>query len=755
MGGITSALQSASSGLLVNQKALGFLSQNIANANTEGYSRRIITQKSVTLNGVPAGVRLGEINRAIDNNLLKRVRDEMSELNFLTSKSPFFDRLQEAFGSPGNNTSLSHILEKFQNSAELLSATPNRSVEQGNFVRQAENVFKNLRDLSNLAQDLRLRADQDITNLVTELNRLVQDVDQSNDDIISIRSIGSDTSELEDARDNSLDRIAEILEIQTFSRNDGDVVVFTKSGKTLVDTIPPAITHTAAAVITPTATVSGGEIDGIFVGPRANLSNDITADLNRGGILGGLVDIRDNVLPNLQSQLDELAAELQTTINQVHNRGVAFPGYQSFEGTRVFNLNSTANITPQFSIDANDDTVFVLLDGAGNQQSEIRLSEILTGRSGTTTLGDGTNAGNGPITIVEFGARLEDYLQASGAPQAAARLTDDGRFNINLSQPNLNLAIRDEAGRTPGGAHEDAVISFDPNGDTFIDETINGFSSFLGLNDLVVDNLAPNSFDSQLLSPGFTTTAGTLTFFTNDGFLGADTPAPSTAFDASATPLTVPAGTSLTELASLITDNIPQVTAAIIHEASGVRLRVKHDEGSALTITQAAGQTFLGNLALEPARSGRASALSIRNDIVANPGKVARGQVRFDSAIGAAGQYRVSSADNANIEALADTLESANSFEAAGGLPNLNLNFADFGAAVVGRSSSLAQANETAETSQKTLTNALQFQSDNIRGVNVDEELANLIVLEQAYSAAARVLSVIQDLIDELTRSVL
>ena len=86
--------------------------------------------------------------------------------------------------------------------------------------------------------------------------------------------------------------------------------------------IPPKITHVAAATISATSTHGQGNIAGIYVG-NVEERNDITDELTAGQ-LKGLVDLRDKVLPNMQSQLDELAAEPARTHGIDMHRGTVW-----------------------------------------------------------------------------------------------------------------------------------------------------------------------------------------------------------------------------------------------------------------------------------------------------------------------------------------------------------------------------------------------------------------------------------------------
>lgn len=332
MGTITLALRTAQSGLLANQQALDITSRNITNVNTEGYSRKVIGFENSALVGAGSGVNISQISRQVDQGLLKSTRLERSELTELSSQSTFWDRLQDLFGTPEANTSISHTITEFGEAIESLVVSPNNALEATETVRRAEDITEQLQQMSIAIQDLRLQADQQLSNVATELNTLVNEIDTLNDDIISAGSVNRETSDLRDQRDIKVTRLAELIDIRYFARSDGDLVVFTANGRTLVDTVPPTISHTSAAAVTPTTTHAEGDFGGFFIGSSANPANDATSDI-RNGQAKGLIDMRDTVLPNLQSQLDELAASLRDVMNQSHNRGVSFPA--SCSGIRL------------------------------------------------------------------------------------------------------------------------------------------------------------------------------------------------------------------------------------------------------------------------------------------------------------------------------------------------------------------------------------------------------------------------------------
>ena len=130
-GTITGALRTAQSGLLTNQQALDAVANNITNVNTEGYSRKDIKVESRVVSGAGAGVQLSAVKRVIDEGLLKNVRTETGVYEKFSAQSAYFDRMQEMFGSPEGDSTISHMINKFAQSLENLALSPDKSLDKG------------------------------------------------------------------------------------------------------------------------------------------------------------------------------------------------------------------------------------------------------------------------------------------------------------------------------------------------------------------------------------------------------------------------------------------------------------------------------------------------------------------------------------------------------------------------------------------------------------------------------------------------
>jgi flagellar hook-associated protein 1 FlgK len=128
--------------------------------------------------------------------------------------------------------------------------------------------------------------------------------------------------------------------------------------------------------------------------------------------------------------------------------------------------------------------------------------------------------------------------------------------------------------------------------------------------------------------------------------------------------------------------------------------------------------------------------------------------VQWDPDLGVAGAYFVSVGDDTVIQQLAQASGAVNGFDGAGGVDATTTTFSGYAARIIGEVSTEADLNESRVSYQQELVDSLSLKSDSVRGVNLDEEMSDLILYQQAYSASARVISVIKEMFDALEGAV-
>ncbi len=718
------ALTSAISGLSTAQAGLDVISNNIANVNTEGYTRKIFVPESVVLAGQGAGVQLGDIINQVDKNLLKDTRNARSAYGLLASTSSYYKRIQDTFGTTMSNSSVSNQLNRLQLEFSSLTSSPETVSQQLAAVQAGRAVADNLANMSRTIQTLRLNADREIEAATNELNSYLSNIASLNDQIAFAKGSNRQTEDLEDKRDVALNKVSDLLDVRYFENSNGSVTVFTSDGTTLVDSQAVRMSHVALTLVAPTSSYAGGDFNGLFAGVR-----DITNSI-RSGKLRSLVDMRDSTLPDMQAQVDQLAKSLKEQVNLVHNRGSSFPTMiNNVAGTRVFADSAQQTLT--FS-GAEPSVVLYGADGR-----EIAYSRLLDTAGINFTNGD---------TVDNMAAALQTWIQAQD-PQlvnATVGVDVDGRFAINLGTDTVGIAFRDEESAIKGSAQKDVSVAIDLDADGQGDKTYKGFSNFLGLNDYFTTDQNLSQWDSAFKPKGYTLgiPSAEVIQFADTTSLGSGTN--------TITSITINPGDTLEQIRDRINADTAlagRITADVIPEGSGQRLRIQHLLGEKLLVTQQGGTNALDTLGLDYTQTGSAEKLSVNQTLTDDSSKLSRGQLQLNPLTG---EYLLAPGENSIASQMSVLLSGPASFQAAGSLSGTNISFQEYGASIVSRSSTAAAAADTNLKLQTDLKNSLELKQSQGAGVNLDEEMSQLLVFQQTYAASAKVISTTSQLFDIL-----
>lgn len=336
-------LFNALSALQTNQAAIQVTSNNVANANTEGFTRKIARQESIVIAGTGAGVRLSGIQRQVDEYLLRELRGVSGSLGGLQVQDTFFQRMQDMFGAPGSDSSISASIDRFEAALHGLAVTPEGMSERLELMTAAEALVRQFNTMSRDIQTLRLQADQEIARAIEIVNAQVKIIDELNSKISSAQALGQPTVELEDKRDIALNKIAEQLEISYFTKDNGEVAIYTRGGRALLDSDPQPLSHIPASSMTASFTYPGA-VDGIHLD-----GTDITTEI-RSGRIGALIALRDGTLPDMTAELHNLATTLRDEVNRIHNEGTGLPAATRLTSSRpqtgtAASLSGTVQIT--------------------------------------------------------------------------------------------------------------------------------------------------------------------------------------------------------------------------------------------------------------------------------------------------------------------------------------------------------------------------------------------------------------------------
>ena len=235
------------------------------------------------------------------------------------------------------------MMSDYATSVTALTTNPESVSLRLDVVTNAQRTAQNLNSMSADTQQLRQEADSQISDAIGIVNTQLTTIDKLNDQIVAAKLRGIETGDLEDQRDLAVSKISEQMDISTYTRENGQMVVFTKAGRTLLDGDPSPLTHTPAASLQAAVTYPGG-IDGITVNGA-----DITSEIGSGKI-AALVQLRDTTLPNFTAEIDQLATKLRDEVNKIHNQGTGLPAAKTLTSSRpqtgtAASLTGTVTVT--------------------------------------------------------------------------------------------------------------------------------------------------------------------------------------------------------------------------------------------------------------------------------------------------------------------------------------------------------------------------------------------------------------------------
>lgn len=420
------------SGLLAYQTALNTVGHNVANANTEGYSRQRVQLGTQTpefqgVGYVGTGVKVQTVERVYDEFLVEQVQTYTSSAKYSEILAEQSSLIDEMLADP--DVGLTPAMEDFFSDLEAVSNDPTLVAAREALLAQSDTLVDRFAHLNRRMEDLREQVNDKVTNVTSEINGLAEQIAQLNYDIFNARGTATPNDML-DARDQLLTELAEKVAITTVEQDNGAVNVFYGKGQTLV------INFDANTLVSARNAYDARQVDvgmNLGGGGLVDVSNQIT-----GGELGALMDFRSNVLTEAQNSLGSLATAFATTFNEQHRLGQDLQGNL---GTDFFNVGGL-EVLPNTNNSAASTAVITatLTDVAELDASELELSYSAAGGYTLRNLSDGSSvnfaAAALPFTATDYGFTLSQ----TGAIQ------DGDRFLIRPGRrgaEDLSLALTD------------------------------------------------------------------------------------------------------------------------------------------------------------------------------------------------------------------------------------------------------------------------------------------------------------------------
>ncbi len=405
MSGIGMVLNIAANALNAQQNGISVTAHNIANVNTEGYTRQrpVLDARQPEVYGglvMGRGVEVDTIAQYSDQLIENRLNQEKSNMSSTSEMEKYMQVLEGLFNE-NSDTSISTMLSDFWNGWYDISNNPTGTSERILLYEQSSLIAE---QFNTLASDL-TQIKTDLTNAVNTgletINDLTNQIAQLNDQIVGMEVNGT-ANDFRDKRNALVSKLNEYLDIKSFEQSNGSLTIVSAKGSTLVQGN------------------SNYELE--MNGERVVWQNsggsdvDIT-DYISNGKLGGWLDARDEVVGKYQLDLDALAKEFIWSVNQQHSQGVGLEGFSSVTGNFV--VSDTAEELG--TIDSGLDFYDKITDGTFNLWVYDSSGAVVGGSATSITI----DADTGGTVLTD----LRDAISA--ASNITATITTDGQLKID------------------------------------------------------------------------------------------------------------------------------------------------------------------------------------------------------------------------------------------------------------------------------------------------------------------------------------
>lgn len=314
--------------LSAQQKALEVTGHNVANANTDGYSRQAIRLAPTTPHPPPgsgAGLRFGQLGTGVEVASIKRQRNEFLDAQFRRETTVLgrcevqrdtLSRVEGILLEP-SEYGLRSRMDEFWQALQDVATNPESFAVRATLIQKANSLVETFSHIRRQLNLMRVDLDESIKAKLAQINEITAEIARLNAQIANQYAMGHQPNDLEDKRDLLVDELSRIVDVEVLTQANGAQNVIA-GGSLIVD---GAHSFEWEGI----ADVSG------FTRIRWK-GTDAEVRVNDGE-LAGLLDLRDDILPDIEGNLETLRTVLMNEVNEVHRNGF---GLDNASGRELF-----------------------------------------------------------------------------------------------------------------------------------------------------------------------------------------------------------------------------------------------------------------------------------------------------------------------------------------------------------------------------------------------------------------------------------
>jgi flagellar hook-associated protein 1 FlgK len=336
---LLNVLQSGKSGMTTAKAGIATSGHNIANANTEGYSRqRVQTEAVITKQlagqGGPytgEGSKISRIERINDDYINRQLREGHRDMAYQEEKGTSLHQVEEVFNEM-NGDGLNRITAQFFNDFRKLSNDPSSEAIRQAVRESSQAMVNDFHRLRGEVEAIRGHIDTRIDGNMRELNSQAEDLAKLNLQIRKAETQGDEANDLQDKRDQLLQSMNKFVDLAIHKDNLGMVNVEVRGLGPLVT--GPTVTQfhvgRAPAVTEEPNRLNNNETressENSLQISRSEYGNQYVTSGFQGGRVGALIETRDKTVSMVLERLDQLAFGIANAVNEVHEQGFTADG---------------------------------------------------------------------------------------------------------------------------------------------------------------------------------------------------------------------------------------------------------------------------------------------------------------------------------------------------------------------------------------------------------------------------------------------
>ena len=321
--------------LFASRQGVDTTGHNIANAQTEGYSRQrveVTQQDPLQRRGlvIGNGVYVGKISRAHDSFNEEQLNLAQQDGGYARARSDALSSIELMF-SPEQSAAVADQMTEFFNQMQSLADFPEDFTVRTSVIESAKNLTSSFRNVAQGLKDQRRNIDQQVEMKATHLSDLLENIAKLN---VKIRTMevgfsGQQANDLRDQRDLLLREISGVMDVNYYEDQYGMLMVRGPKQVTLVD-------GGNAAKLGVVKNSENGHMNDIVAIDWEQGSSKKISDAITTGELRGLLEVRDEIIPNLTEKNNRMAFALANNFNQAHREGFGLKQFSETSGRNFF-----------------------------------------------------------------------------------------------------------------------------------------------------------------------------------------------------------------------------------------------------------------------------------------------------------------------------------------------------------------------------------------------------------------------------------